>query len=226
MRMMQRLGPALVAELVGTFALVFIGAGAGALGIGGLLGVAFAHGFVVLAFVYAFGHISGTHINPAVTFGLWTAGRIDSRLAGSHIVFQLIGGVFGAYTLKWVLGGPVGGLGAGALASGLAIGGTTLSVSAAAGFFVEAILAFFLVNTVLNAAVSGKGGNAAGIAIGATLVFNILMGGPLTGAIFNPARQLGPALAAGQMANLWLYLTAPLVGAAAAGLLSRGGVSQ
>ena len=218
---MQKLGPALVAELVGTFALVFIGAGAGALGLGGLVGVALAHGFVVLAFAYAFGHISGTHINPAVTFGLWSAGRIDSRLASSHVVFQLIGGVLGAYALKWVLGGPVGHLGAGSFASSLAVGGTTVSISAAAGFFVEALLAFFLVNTVLNAAVSGKGGNASGIAIGATLVFNILMGGPLTGAIFNPARQLGPALAAGQMEHLGIYLVAPLVGAAAAGLLYR-----
>lgn len=223
---MKKLGPALVAELVGTFALVFIGAGAGALGIGGLVGVAFAHGFVVLAFVYAFGHISGTHVNPAVTVGLYAAGRISSAQAGSHVVFQLLGGILGAYALKGVLGGPVGHLGAGALASNLSVGGATVSIGFAAGFFVEAVLAFFLVNTVLNAAVSGKGGNASGIAIGATLIFNILMGGPLTGAIFNPARQLGPALAAEQTANLGLYLTAPLVGAVVAGLLYRAVLSK
>jgi aquaporin Z len=223
---MQKLGPALVAELVGTFALVFIGAGAGALGLGGLVGVALAHGLVVLAFAYAYGHISGTHVNPAVTVGLLAAGKMDAAKAASYIVFQLIGGVLGAYALKWVLGGAVGHLGAGALASGLAVGGASVTVSTAAGFFVEAILAFFLVNTVLHAAVSGKGGNAAGIAIGTTLVFNILMGGPLTGAIFNPARQLGPALAADQMADLGLYLTAPLVGAAAAGLLNRTFLSK
>jgi aquaporin Z len=223
---MNKLGPALVAELIGTFALVFIGAGAGALGLGGLPGVALAHGLVVVGFAYAYGHISGTNINPAVTVGLLVAGRIDAARAASYIVFQLLGGVLGAYALKWVLGGAVGGLGAGKLASGLAAGGGTVTVSPAAGFFLEALLAFFLVNTVLNAASSGKAGNLAGLAIGVTLIFNILMGGPLTGAIFNPARQLGPALAADQMANLALYLTAPLVGAALAGVLYRSFLSK
>ena len=156
-----------------------------------------------------------------MTVGLLAAGKIDAARAASYVVFQLLGGVLGAYALKWVLGGVVGNLGAGSLAAALAAGGGSVTVTPAAGFFVEAILAFFLVTTVLHAAVSGKGGNAAGIAIGVTLVFNILMGGPLTGAIFNPARQLGPALAADQMANLGLYLVAPLVGAAAAGILYR-----
>jgi aquaporin Z len=223
---MNKLGPALAAELIGTFALVFIGAGAGALGLGGLPGVALAHGFVVLAFAYAFGHISGTHLNPAVTLGIFVAGKIEATKAASYIVFQLIGGVFGAYALKWVLGGAVGHLGAGALASGLAAGGGTVTVDATRGFVLEALLAFLLVTVVLNAAVSGKAGNLAGVAIGTTLVFNILMGGPLTGAIFNPARQLGPALAADQMANLGLYLLAPLAGAALAGALYRGFASR
>jgi len=218
---MNRLGPALVAEMVGTFALVFIGAGAGALGIGGLVGVALAHGLVVLAFAYAYGHISGAHVNPAVTVGVFAAGKMDAAKAASYIFFQLLGGLLAAYALKWVLGGAVGHLGAGILAANLQAGGSTLSVSPAAGFFIEALLGFFLANTVLNTAVSGKAGNLAGVAIGTTLTFNILMGGPLTGAIFNPARQLGPALAADQMANLGIYLTAPLVGAAAAGVLYR-----
>lgn len=224
--MTNKLGPALVAELIGTFALVFIGAGAGALGLGGLPGVALAHGLVVLVFAYAYGHLSGTHVNPAVTVGLLVAGKIDAAKAGSYIVFQLIGGILGGYTLKWVLGGAVGNLGAGALATSLSVGGQTITVTPAIGFFLEALLGFFLVNTVLNAAVSGKAGNLAGLAIGSTLIFNILMGGPLTGAIFNPARQLGPALAAGQMANLGLYLVAPLVGAAVAGALYRAYLSR
>lgn len=219
--MMNKMGPALVAELIGTFALVFIGAGAGALALGGLPGVALAHGLVVLAFAYSYGHISGTHVNPAVTLGLLVAGRIDAAKAASYIVFQLIGGVLAGYALKWVLGGVVGNLGAGTLAGSLPAGGRTIVVTPTVGFFLEALLAFFLVNTVLNAAVSGKAGNLAGLAIGSTLIFNILMGGPLTGAIFNPARQLGPALAADQMANLGLYLFAPLVGAAVAGALYR-----
>jgi len=85
-----RLSTALVAEFVGTFALVFVGAGAGALGLGGLVGVALAHGLTVMAFAYAYGHLSGTHVNPAVTFGLWMAGAIDARRAISYWVFQLI----------------------------------------------------------------------------------------------------------------------------------------
>lgn len=223
---MNKLGPALAAELIGTFAFVFVGAGAGALGLGGLPGVALAHGLVVLAFAYAFGHISGTHVNPAVTLGILVAGKIEAAKAASYIVFQLIGGLLGAYALKWVLGGEVGNLGAGVLASGLSAGGASITVSPFAGFFLEALLAFFLVTVVLQAAVAGKAGNLAGLAIGSTLIFNILMGGPLTGAIFNPARQLGPALAADQMANLGLYLLAPIVGAALAGALHRGFLSK
>jgi len=219
--MSTRLSQALVAEFVGTFALVFIGAGAGALGLGGLTGVALAHGLVVLAFVYAYGHLSGTHVNPAVTVGVWLAKKMDARRAFSYIVFQLLGGIAAGYALAWVLGGDVGGLGAGRLASGLTVGGATITISPVTGFFVEALLAFFLVNSVLTCAVGGKAGNLAGVAIGVTLVFNILLGGPLTGAIFNPARQLGPALASGNFADLWIYLAAPPVGGAAAAILYR-----
>ena len=102
----QNLWKALTAELVGTFALVFIGAGAGAIGAGGLVGVALAHGLVVVGFAYAYGHISGTHINPAVTIGVWAAGLIDAGRAVSYVVFQLAGGVLGALALRFVLGGP------------------------------------------------------------------------------------------------------------------------
>lgn len=208
----QPLSTALTAEFVGTFALIYIGAGAGALGTAGLAGVALAHGLVVLAFAYAFGHLSGTHVNPAVTVGIWVAGKMDARRAISYIVFQLAGGVAGGLALAWTLGGSSSGLGKAALGSGIGV---------AQGFFVEAILAFFLVTVVLNAAVSGKGGNLAGVAIGSTLTLNILMGGPLTGAAFNPARALGPAVATGDFTNLVLYLVAPLVGAAAAAILYR-----
>ena len=219
--MVQPLSKSLVAEFVGTFALVFVGAGAGALGLGGLVGVALAHGLTVMAFAYAYGHLSGTHVNPAVTFGVWMAGKMEARAALSYWVFQCLGGIAAGYALLGLLGGPVGNLGTGALAQRLLIGGASVTVTPAWGFALEAILAFFLVNTVLNAAVTGKAGNLAGVAIGFTLTLNILMGGPLTGAIFNPARQLGPALASGQTDHLVLYLVAPLVGAAAAALLFR-----
>jgi aquaporin Z len=217
----SRLSYALVSEFIGTFALVFIGAGAGALGLGGLVGVAFAHGLTLAVFIYAFGHLSGTHVNPAVTVGAWAAGRMYARRALSYIVFQLAGGIVAAYALLGLLGGPVGNLGAGALARGAEIGARVVTVTPAWGFLLEALLAFFLVNTVLHGVYAGHAGNMAGWAIGSTLVLNILMGGPLTGAIFNPARQLGPALAAGKLEDLWLYLVAPLAGGVAAALLFR-----
>lgn len=208
---------ALVAEAIGTFALIFIGAGAGALGVGGLLGVAFAHGLVVLAFCYAYGHLSGNHINPAVTIGLLAAGEISAAKAAAYIVSQLIGGTLGAFALQFCLGAQSGTLGATNLTPG---------VSPVQGFVIEAILTFFLVNTILNAAVSGKAGGHAGLAIGLTLVFAIVMGGPLTGASLNPARTLGPAIVTGNFADLWVYLVGPPVGAIVAALLYKTVLSK
>jgi MIP family channel proteins len=210
--MYDKLSTSLLAEFIGTFALVFIGAGAGALGDGGLVGVAFAHGLVLLAFAYAYGHISGTHINPAVTLGVWAAGKIDSARAFSYIFFQLLGGVVAAFTLAFVLGSRQGNLGATLLADG---------VSPAAGVLLEAILTFFLVNTVMNAGISGKATIPGGLAIGLTLTFCILMGGPLTGASLNPARTLGPAVATGNFANIWVYFVGPILGGVVAGLLYK-----
>lgn len=100
--MQQKLAPALLAEFIGTFALVFIGAGAGALGLGGLVGVAFAHGLVVLGFVYAFGHISGTHVNSAVTVGVWLGGKIKTSWAFSYVMVQLAGGALAALLYRRV----------------------------------------------------------------------------------------------------------------------------
>jgi MIP family channel proteins len=219
--MSPRLSTALTAEFIGTFALIFIGAGAGALAVGGLVGVALAHGLTLAGLIYAYGHLSGTHVNPAVTFGLWIAGAIDARRAFSYWVFQILGGIAGALTLRWVLGGVVGGLGATNLAGNLVVGTSTISVTPLAGFVLEAVLTFFLVNAVLHCAVAGKAGEFAGLAIGLTLTFAILMGGPLTGASLNPARTLGPAVAAGNFADLWVYLAGPLAGAAVAALLYK-----
>lgn len=211
--METRLSTALVAEFIGTFALIFIGAGAGALGIGGLVGVALAHGLVVVGFAYSYGHISGTNINPAVTLGLWIGGQMDAARAAAYVVVQLLGGILGAFALAHVLDGFDTGLGATTLADGVTPG---------QGLLIEAILTFFLVNSIFNTAVSGKAGNFAGLAIGATLVACILMGGPLTGAGLNPARTLGPAMATGNMADLWLYCAGPAIGAAVAAVLYRG----
>jgi MIP family channel proteins len=211
----------LIAEFIGTFALIFIGAGAVALG-GSLVGVALAHGLVIVGFACSYGHISGTFINPAVTLAVWAAGKIDARKAISYIVFQLAGGLAGALALRYVLGGGETGLGLTKLASGLQAGGATITITPIIGLVLEAILTFFLANTVLNAAVSGKAPVAAGLAIGFTLTFCILMGGPLTGASLNPARSLGPAVATGDFTNLWLYFVGPAIGGIAAGFLYKG----
>jgi MIP family channel proteins len=219
---MSKLGTALVAELIGTFALILIGAGAGALGIGGLVGVALAHGLVIVAFAYAYGHISGTHLNPAVTLGVWLAGKIAPGRALAYVAAQLAGGIAGAFALCWLLGGNETGLGATRLAQGLVVGTTTITVTPAAGVALEAILTFFLVNTVMNAGISGKATPLDGLAVGFTLVFAILMGGPLTGASLNPARSLGPAIATGDFTDLWIYFVGPALGAALAALLYRG----
>jgi MIP family channel proteins len=216
--MLTRTAPKLLAELIGTFAFVFIGAGAAAVlgngaGLAGVTAIAFAHGLTIMVFAYAYGPISGGHMNPAVTIGVLAAGAIEAGEAAAYIVSQLIGSVFGAFLLRAVLGGAATGLGAPSLAHGLILGATSVNITVASGFVIEALLAFFLVTVVLSAAIAGRAGNLAPLAIGMTLTLNIIMGGPLTGAAFNPARALGPMIATGDFANAWLYVAAPIVGA-------------
>jgi MIP family channel proteins len=201
---------ALVTEFIGTFALIFIGAGTVALGAGGLVGVALAHGLVIFAFASAYGHISGTHINPAITIGLWAGKQIETATAAAYVVVQLLGGIVAGFMLSFVLGGTDTGLGATVLTGGTSVW---------QGLVLETILTFFLVNTVFNTAVAGKAGNAAPAAIGLTLTLGILMGGPLTGASLNPARTLGPAVASGNYADIWLYFVGQILGGVLAALL-------
>jgi MIP family channel proteins len=186
-RMNQNLKPAL-AELIGTFTLTFIGAGAGALAGtngGGIVAVALAHGVALMVIVYAWGAISGAHVNPAVTFGLAVAGKIDWVKAVWYWIAQFVGATIAAYLLLYLVGKDSG------------LGATTGSLTktdAVKTIVVEAVLTFFLVTVVFGTAVSGRNGNAAGIAIGLVLTMDILMGGALTGASMNPARTFGPAL--------------------------------
>jgi aquaporin Z len=224
--MSNRIAPKLLAEFIGTFSFVFIGAGAAAVvggaGLSGITAVALAHGLAIMAFAFAYGSVSGGHMNPAVTVGVLAAGAMGVGEAIGYIVSQLIGGVAGALLLRIALGGAATGLGMPTLAHSLVLGTATVSVTPEAGFMIEAVLGFFLVTVVLSTAVAGRAGNLAPLAIGMTLTFNILMGGALTGASFNPARALGPMVATGIFSDAWLYLTAPVVGAIVAALLHTG----
>jgi MIP family channel proteins len=225
--MSNRFAAKLLAEFIGTFALIFIGAGAAAVvgggaGLPGVAAVAFAHGLTVMAFAFAYGTLSGGHFNPSVTVAVLAAGAIRVGEAAGYVVSQFAGGILGALLLRAVLGGTGTSLGTPDLAHNLGLGATTLTVTPWAGYAIEAVLGFFLSTVVLSTAVAGRAGNLAPLAIGVTLILNIIMGGPLTGAAFNPARALGPMVATGNFNDAWLYLTAPIVGAVIAAILHAG----
>jgi MIP family channel proteins len=199
----------LVAEFVGTFGLVFVGAGAAAVGSGGLVGVALAHGLILTSVVAALGKVSGAHVNPAVTLAVWLREGIEAQQAIAYWVVQVLGAVAAAFVLRGVLGGTSSGLGV-----------TTLNgVTPIQGAVVEAVLTCFLATAVLRTAVHKSLGKAGPLAIGLTLGAAILMAGPLTGGSLNPARTLGPAVATGQFADVWVYLVGPAVGAGLAALI-------
>ena len=204
----------LAAEFIGTFALIFIGAGAGTvLGAGQLPGIAFAHGLTIMVMVAAFGDISGCHINPAVTAGLAAAGEFPVRRVIPYWIAQIAGAILAGFCLLFIFRGPVNHLGATLV--------DTQRITYSAAFMLEAIGTFFLVNTVLHAAVRNAAGQLAPFAIGMTVTICILMFGALTGASVNPARTIGPAVAAGAYDGILVYLIAQLVGGAAAGILYR-----
>jgi aquaporin Z len=195
-----------VAELVGTFALVFIGTGIAAMK-GDALAVALGFGLTLAAFIYVYGDISGTHLNPAVTFGMALSGAISWVEAVVYWIAQFLGGILATALLYFLLGGAKSGLGSTVLAH---------DVTPLQGLIVEAVLTFFLVSAVLHLVLSESGGNAAGLVIGLTLTFGVLMGFPLTGGSLNPARSFGPAIFTGTIDQFWVYLIGPLAGAAAA----------
>lgn len=213
-----------LAEFIGTFTLVFIGAGAGAIPneiSGGLVGVALAHGFALLVIIYAWGSISGAHVNPAVTFGVAVAGRMSWPKAIVYWITQFVGAVAAAYLLKYLWGPNYTGT------LGQTIGGLTPLGDAAANpnadavrvIVLEGVLTFFLVVAVFASGVQGRNGNLAGVAIGLVLTMDILAGGPLTGGSMNPARTFGPALAMGRLSYVWLYFVGPLLGGALGALV-------
>jgi len=204
---------ALAAEFIGTFALIFIGAGAAiALGVNHDPPVAFAHGLTILVFAAAFADISGAHFNPAVTIGLATAGVFPSRRVTPYIVVQLAGAIAAGWVLLLAYGGPVNHLGATLV--------DTQRITYGGAFMFEAVGTWFLVSTVLHTAVRSPS-RLAPVAIGMTITLCILGFGVLTGGSINPARTIGPAVAAGLYDEVPLYVAAQLVGAIFAGALHR-----
>ena len=208
-----------VAELIGTFAFVFVGAYT-VIYSGGqdLLIVALGHGLSLAVLVYAFGYISGAHVNPAVTFALALQGVVDwGKAVVSYWIPQFIGALGAAFMVKLF----VSPLSAEAF-RGMASTGALNDAYPYHAMGLEVILTFFLVNTILHTAVSGKGGMFSGLAIGLTYAIGFLAGGPLTGASMNPARTFGPAVFTGSWNDpmtYMIYFLGPLFGATIAVLV-------
>lgn len=206
---------ALIAEFVGTFALVFVGAGA-IVGNGaalGALGIALAHGFTIAAMASATGHVSGGHLNPAVTLAFVASGRMPAARGLAYILSQVLAAVVAALVLNAVFTPDT----VAAARLGTPLLGT--SVSPLAGVALEAILTFFLVFVIFGTAVDARAARVGGLYIGLAVTLDILVGGPLTGAAMNPARSLGPALVGGYLSNWWVYWVGPVLGGLVAALV-------
>ncbi len=204
-----------VSEFLGTFSLVFIGAGAvlanaltgGALG---LLGIALAHGLVLMCMIYALAAFSGAHFNPAITIALWLNQRVESMRALQYVLSQLLGASAAGFLLLLLF--PA--------ATAAQLYGFPPNPDQTLGIALEAVLTFFLVSAVYGLAVSKKApAHVFGLGIGLVLTFDILVGGSFTGAAMNPARAFGPALASGIWGPQLVYWAGPIIGALAASLV-------
>jgi aquaporin NIP len=208
----RALARVLAAEFVGTFALVFAGCGAimvdaktHALG---HVGVAISFGLVIMVMIYAVGHISGAHFNPAVTFAFALSRHFPWARALGYWAAQILG----ALTAAAVLRGSLGNL--------AHVGATLPGGSQGQSFLWELVLSFFLMFVIMAVATDTRAvGEAAAIAIGGTVGLDAMFGGPISGASMNPARSIGPALVGGDLHALWLYILAPLTGAALGALI-------
>jgi aquaporin NIP len=202
---------ALVAEAIGTFALVFAGAGAimvdaktHALG---HVGVAITFGLVIMVMIYAVGHVSGAHFNGAVTFAFALTRHFPWSRAAGYWLAQFVGAVAAAAILRASLGNIA------------RVGATLPSGSEGQSFLWELVMSAFLMFVVLAVATDTRAvGEAAAIAIGGTIALDAMFGGPISGASMNPMRSLGPAVVSGDLHALWLYILAPVVGASLGGL--------
>ena len=217
----------LVAEFIGTAVLVVFACGAAVAATTSSIGaltltqatllIAVAFGLVIVAMAYSIGNVSGCHINPAVSFGMWVAGRMTLKDMLLYWVAQFLGGVAGAGLLCLMFGSNAA-LGQNGFGAGMPI-----VVGAAGAFLVEVILTFVFVIAILGVTSKPEFGGVAGLVIGLTLTLVHILGIPFTGTSVNPARSFGPALLAGgnAFAQVWVFLLAPLVGAALAALVYK-----
>jgi aquaporin TIP len=215
--MAREAGKTFLAELIGTFGLIFFGAGAILQHVTtqsvGTTGIALAHGLAIMLGVYLFGHISGGHFNPAVSFGMALTRRLSWGGMLRYWIAQLLGAALAAWVLSMAYrGGPL------EAHLGTPVVDPTITPTMAA--FIEAILTFFLVAVFFATAVDPRSTKGfAGLAIGMTMTMDILMAGALTGGAVNPARAFGPAFLAGYWQDHWVYWVGPLIGGGLAALL-------
>ena len=218
----------LTAEVIGTFILVFFGCGAAVIGGSaiGFTGISLAFGLAIVAAAYGLGAISGSHLNPAVSFGMVAAGRMTISDAISYSIAQIIGAILAAGVLYLIASGSTGwtgGLGANGYGTGY-LGEYSLT----AALMFEVVMTFLFVTVILGATGSGSAPGFAGLAIGLTLAAIHLVGINVTGVSVNPARSIGPALFSGGSAltQLWVFIVAPLVGGLLAGVLYKAGITR
>ena len=206
----------LAAEAIGTFCLVFAGTGAIVVdqttgGRVGNLGISLVFGLIVLAMIYAIGHVSGAHLNPAVTLGFCAAGRHKASEFAPYVAAQAIGAIAASATLKVLF-----------LGQATSLGVTMPSGAWPQSFLLELILSFILMFTIMGVATDDRAeGAMAGIAIGAVIALEAAFGGPISGASMNPIRSFAPALLTGNFACQWLYWAAPMTGAVLGALAYR-----
>ncbi|WP_405298329.1 MIP family channel protein [Methanobrevibacter sp.] len=221
-----------IAELIGTMVLVLFGCGSAAIAgsMLGTLGIALAFGLSIVAMAYVIGDISGCHINPAVSIGMWIDGRLDSKDLAMYIIFQCIGAIIGIALLVAIINSApsLGGYAATGLGQNGFGSASSVGLDVVGAIIVEIILTFVFVFTVLGVTKKAENGAVAGIVIGLTLAFVHIMGIPLTGTSVNPARSLAPALFLGGQAlqQVWVFILAPIVGAVIAGFLYKGLTSE
>jgi MIP family channel proteins len=206
----------LLAEAIGTYALVFAVAGSIILFSGntiGIVAIAFAHGLVIAVMVSSLGHISGGFFNPALTAGLWVTRRLDTVTAGAYVLAQIVGATVAAWSLLLLFPEVL------REAANLGVPALGAETTFAQGVGLEAVMTFFLMLVVFGTAIDGRGPKLGGLAIGLTITLDIFLGGPLTGAAMNPARALGPALVQLSWDDHLVYWIGPVIGAVVAALV-------